>query len=339
VGLAVLANALWSAVPVYFKLLGSVPSQEILLHRVVWCALLLWLGVIITGRTALVIEVLRSPGALAALGGTALLLAVDWWAYLHAVTTGQLLQASFGYFLAPLVNVLLGVGFFRERLRPAQWLAVGLASVGVLYLCLSMDFPRVGLEIAANFALYAAARKRVAVNEVAGLLVETTVLLPVGVSLLLVLHGDGRLNFGAQPGTSFALVLSGAVTAAPLLAHVAALRRLPLSTSGVLQYLAPTIQFLLAVFLFAEPLSGSQVVSFILVRAAVLIHTLQPLRSGLAVRAGLTTRCPHGRLSSGRGRSPLRRPSPSSACRNEQPNRNKQVGRDRIGIPEVGPTG
>jgi chloramphenicol-sensitive protein RarD len=322
VGLALLANAMWTTMPLYFKLLGSVPSQEILLHRVVWCALLMWLGVIITGRTALVVQVLRSPGALLALGGTALLLAVDWWAYLHAVTSDQLLQASFGYFLAPLVNVLLGVGFFRERLRPAQWLAVGLAGVGVLYLCLSMDFPWVGLVIAAGFALYTAARKRVAVNEVAGLLVETTMLLPVGVVLLLVLHGEGRLNFGAQPGVSFALVLSGAVTAAPLLAHVAAVRRLPLSTTGVFQYLAPTCQFLLAVFFFAEPLSGPQVVSFILVWAAVLIYTLAPLRSGLAVRAGMTTRIPNGRIAPVHGDGSLRRLGTSSTCRIEQANQN-----------------
>jgi chloramphenicol-sensitive protein RarD len=335
-GLALLANALWGATPLYFKLLGGVSSQEILSHRVVWCAPLLWLGVFLARRTAIVWKVLRSPRTLAALGGTALLLAVDWGAYLHTVATGQLLQSSFGYFLAPVVSVLLGVGFFRERLRPAQWLAVGLAGVGILNLCLSMDFPWVGLVIAVNMALYSAARKHLAVNAVAGLLVETTLLLPVGAALLLVSYGRDPLHFGAQPGISILLVLSAAVTAAPLLAYVAAARRLPLSTLGVLQYLAPTCQLLLAVFLFAEPLSRTQAISFALVWAALVSFGWQSLRSGRAVRGG-SAPCPATGRTAHVG--PLGRPFSAAQSYLRPPTRTgeqeRPVRRGRTAVPGV----
>jgi chloramphenicol-sensitive protein RarD len=282
VGLALLANGLWGVMPLYFKLLDSVPSRELMLHRIVWCAPLLWLGVILGGRAAVVWQTLRSPGTVALLGCTGLSLAASSWAYLHAVTTGQILQSSFGYFLAPLVNVVLGVGFFRERLRPGQWLAVGLAGVGVLNLCRSLEFPWLGLGLSLTFALYAAGRKRVAVHEVTGLLVETTLLLPVAVTLLLVLGSADRSSFGEQAGTTCALVLSGAVTAVPLLAYAGAARRLSLTTLGILQYLSPSCQFLLAVVAYGEPLSGPTLTSFLLVWAAVLTFAPASLWPGRA---------------------------------------------------------
>ena len=285
VGLAILANICWGTMPMYFKAVSNVPSVEVMLHRVVWCALLLWAWLVLSGSLGIVWPILRSPQTAAILGCTGLLLVVQWWMYIHAVNSGQLLQSSFGYFLAPLMNVVFGVLFLRDRLRAGQWLAVALAMAGTLNLCRLIDqFPWMGVTIGVNFALYAVLRKRVDVSALVGLTVETTVMLPFSLVLLLVLQTGGQAHFGAAWNSSLVLALSGAVTAAPLLAYVGAARRLSLATLGVFQYLSPTFQFGLAIYMYGEFASGPFFTSFLLIWIAVVLYVIESLWQTLRSR-------------------------------------------------------
>jgi chloramphenicol-sensitive protein RarD len=325
VGLAVLANGLWGAMPLYFKGVSDVPSLEVMLHRVVWCALLMWAGLLACGRLGLVWPVLRSPRTVAILGVTGLLLMAQWWAYIRAVEEGQLLQSSFGYFLAPMMNVLLGVLLLRERLRPGQWLAVGLALAGTLSLCGSLGgFPWLGLVIGLSFGLYAVVRKRLEVHGVVGLLVETTVLLPAALAMLLALGSARRFGFGAAGGTSLLLALSGAVTAAPLLAYVGAARRLPLPTLGAFQYLSPTLQFFLAVLAYGEPVSGPRLLSFLIIWVGLALYSLESVWMQARGVAGECAEQRESEPGEGRPGSPeggdgwhARRNGPTRECRRE----------------------
>jgi chloramphenicol-sensitive protein RarD len=268
------ANIVWGVLtPLCFTALGDVPALEVLAHRVMWSALLLS-GIYFVRRRGSAAAVgprgLRIPSALVV---TAFILGTNWLIYVHAVATCQMVQASLGYFLAPLLTVLLSVIFLRERLSAPQVVAVGLALLGALNLCLSVGaLPWVALATCATFALYTLCRKKMALDAVTGLLGETVVLV-VPAALILV-HGNatGTQRFGSSWATTLLLVGSGGLTIAGLLAHTGAVRRLRLSTLGVLQYLAPSLNFLLAVFVYGESVSQPQLVTFALIGAAVLVY-------------------------------------------------------------------
>jgi chloramphenicol-sensitive protein RarD len=209
--------------------------------------------------------------------------------YIYAIATHQVLQSSLGYFLAPVVNVLLGVLILGDRLRPGQLVAVGLAFIGTLFMCPALQgVPWIALAIATTFGAYALIRKCLPVDGLTGLLVETTALAVPAAIVLVSAGGTDALSLGAGTATTLLLVGSGAITPAPLLAYTGAAQRLQLSTLGVMQYLSPTIQFVLAIFVFSERIYGQQLVSFVLIWAGVILYCLESVREMLSGRPNVT---------------------------------------------------
>lgn len=273
--------ALWGVFPLYFKCLGKTPPLEILSHRIVWSFLLLVVLVSAGRRWGELFRGLQAGRARITLLATTLLIAANWLVYIYSVSTDQVLQSSLGYFITPLANVLLGVAVLRERLRPWQTASVLLAASGVLGLTwLAGELPWLALSLAATFSLYGLLRKTILLDGLLCLTVETLVLLPLAAGYLLWLPLSGRpAAFDGLAGEmSWLLIVSGPVTAVPLLLFAAAVRRLPLSTLGILQYLAPTLQFLLAVLKFGEPFSAGQLAAFCCIWTAVAVYTIDSLR-------------------------------------------------------------
>jgi chloramphenicol-sensitive protein RarD len=215
---------------------------------------------------------------------SSILIAGNWFIYIYGISTHQVLQTSLGYFINPLVNVLLGMIFFRERLRLGQWIAVALATAGVIYLALGSDqFPWIAVALGFTFAFYGLVRKLVRVDSLMGLSVETLFLLPLAFGAQVYWALEGQAAFGSYTWTlDVLLILSGIVTAIPLLFFGAAARRLPMSTLGFLQYLAPTLQFILAITFFGEPFESTKLISFLCIWIALVIYSVD---SGLAFRA------------------------------------------------------
>lgn len=273
---ALACYGLWGVAPFYFKAVVSVPPLELLAHRVVWS--LLFLGVILSGqrRWAAVLACLRTPRLLRGLTVSAFLVAVNWLVYIYGVATSQIVQTSLGYFINPLVSVLLGTLLLGERLRGLQVLAVSVASCGVLLLAnLAGEVPWIALTIALSFGFYGLVRKILPVESVVGLAVETLVLTPVALTYLLWLALAGETHFlTGAPGLDVLLALSGVVTSVPLLFFGLAARRLRLSTIGMVQYLAPSLQFLIAVFVYREPFHFWQGVCFGCIWTALALYSL-----------------------------------------------------------------
>ncbi len=274
------AYGLWGVFPLYFKALQQVTPLEILAHRILWSCILLIPLVLLRGGWRAARDALRNRRTLATLTVTTLLIAANWFTYVWAVNNQRVLEASLGYFINPLVNVLLGVAFLRERVRGWQLAAVLLATAGVLYRTFDAEqFPWLALFLAATFGTYGLLRKTARVDALLGLTVETAVLAPLAGAYLVVLAGRGQAAFGAASAwTHVLLFAAGLVTATPLLWFTEAARRLRLTTMGFLQYLAPTGQFLLGLLAFGEPLSRGALVSFACTWAALLIYSLDAVR-------------------------------------------------------------
>ncbi len=271
----VLSYGLWGLIPLYFKLVADVGPLEVLAQRVIWAWVLLAVVITLLGRWRDVAPALGSRPIMLALGTSTLLLAFNWFVYIYAVTTNQIVDASLGYFLNPLVNVLLGVVILGERLRRWQTAGIALAGVGVAIL----GAPWIAVSLALSFAFYGLLRKQVAVDGLLALFVETLLLAPVALALVGYLQATGASAFVASnPTMCFTLMASGVVTCVPLLLFGAAARRLRFATLGILQYLAPTLQFLLAIFLFGEPLSTTKLVALCFIWAAVAIYSIDSLR-------------------------------------------------------------
>jgi chloramphenicol-sensitive protein RarD len=271
----------WGLVPLYFSPLSRhVPPGEILAHRVVWT--LVFLAVIITaaGRWGDLARCLRSRKLLLALTLSAFLIAANWFVYILCVAWGRIVHASLGYFLNPLVSVLLGMIVFRERLRGLQVFALLLAVAGVVRLLFEADdLPWLGLTLAFSFGFYGLVRKLAPVDGLIGLSVETIVLTPLALTFLLALQALGQLTFGnVSAGTDALIACSGVITAIPLLCFGQAARRLPLSTLGFLQYLSPSIQFGLAIAL-GEPITSARLTCFGLIWAALVVFSLDSWRN------------------------------------------------------------
>jgi chloramphenicol-sensitive protein RarD len=271
----------WGFLPLYFKLLAAVPSAEIVAHRILWS--LVFLAVLATfwRRWSAIRAALSAPRIALTLALTALLIAVNWLVYIWAVLNGHVLEGSLGYYLNPLVNVLLGVVLLKERLTRAQVFATLLAAAGVSVLAIGAGQGLwISLTLAASFALYGFLRKVAPVDALEGLSIETAMLAPVALGWLLWMDARGGLGFGAFGiGTDILLVLGGAVTAIPLLLFTAAAKRLPYSTLGFLQYLAPSLQFLLAVLVFGEALTTAHIVCFGAIWTALAIFSLDGWRA------------------------------------------------------------
>lgn len=280
VAYAALAFLWWGLFPLYFRIVTTVPAPQILAHRVMWC--LVFLAALLTVRRqwGWLRQVLRQPRVLAAFVASALLIGANWLAYIWAVNHGHVLEASLGYFITPMVNVLLGVTLLHERLRRAQWLALGIATAGVLWLTVQAGRPPwIALSLAITFGSYGLLRKIAVLGALEGLTLETMLLAPLALLVLGMATLDGSARFPAPDAlTDVWLMALGPITAVPLLLFAAAARRLSMATLGIVQYLGPSIQFLLGVWVFNEPFSAGRLIGFGGIWLALLIYTLDGLR-------------------------------------------------------------
>ena len=277
---AALAFTWWGLFPLYFRIVTSVAPTEILAHRVVWCLLFLLAALTLRRQWAWLPQVLRRPKVLAAFGASALLIGANWLAYIWAVSHGHVLEASLGYFITPLVNVLLGVTLLHERLRRAQWLALAAATAGVLWLTLQAGRPPwIALSIAITFGGYGLLRKIAVLGAIEGLTLETLLLAPIALAVLGLAAHSGSASFPAPDAlTNVWLIALGPITAVPLLLFAAGARRLSMATLGIVQYLGPSIQFVIGVWVFGEAFSGARLVGFALIWLALVIYSLDGWR-------------------------------------------------------------
>jgi chloramphenicol-sensitive protein RarD len=278
------AFTLWGVYPFYFKALGHVPPLEIVAHRIVWSTLTLAPLIQLRRAWPAVAGALLDPRLRWGLAVTTVLIATNWLAYVVAVTSGNVLDASLGYFLCPLVNVALGVAFLKERLSPAQVLAVAMAGSAVLLLIVMLGVvPKMALFLAVSFGLYGLARKRLPVDPLTALFLECALLVPVGVAITIWLGATGALRtLAGDSVTLFLLALSGVVTVGPLLLFGMGAKRLRLSTVGILQYIAPSMLFVEGVLWFGEPLNPWRLAAFVLIWAALVVYTVDGVRRGRA---------------------------------------------------------
>lgn len=268
------AFIVWGLFPLYWRELSAVPSLQITAHRVLWCALFV-VGYLVWryGRRWLR-DTWARPRAAPMLLASSVLITVNWVLYVWAVNHGHVVETSLGYFINPLVNVMLGVWVLGERLNPRQWMAVALAALGVAWLTWSVGrLPWIALALAFSFGLYGLVRKRVAVESIPGLGVESLLMFLPALGFLLWCEWRGTGSFGhVSAYEELLLVLSGLVTALPLIWFAYGARRIPLSMMGLLQYVAPTLQLLTGVFLFGEPFSSTQLLGFGCIWAALALY-------------------------------------------------------------------
>ena len=277
------AYLLWGFLPLYFKAIHQVGSVEIVSHRIVWSLFFLGLLAALWKKWPAIRTALATPRLVMTLALTATLIGINWLIYIYAVVSGHVLEGSLGYYLNPLVNVLLGVVLLKERLSRFQKVAVGLAALGVAILAAGAGSALwISLSLAASFAFYGYLRKVAPVDSLEGLSIETILLCPIALGWILWLQQTGEGSFLRDSTTDLLLVLGGVVTAIPLLLFTAAARRLPYSTLGFLQYVAPSIQFLLAVLVFGEPLTTAHIVCFGLIWTALAIFIVEGVRGGRA---------------------------------------------------------
>jgi len=278
--LGVAAYAIWGLFPLYWPLLEPAGAVEILAHRVFWSLAVVVGLVFLTRRTRGLRAVLRSPRTRSILTVAAVVIAVNWGTYIWAVNNDRVVEASLGYFINPLVTVLIGVVVLRERLRRAQWAALALAGVAVLALTVEYGHPPwVSLLLAFSFGTYGLMKKKANVGAVESLTFETLVLTPVAVGYIVWLVVSGGSSFG-QHGAGHALLLAatGIVTVIPLICFGGAATRVSLTTIGLLQYITPTVQFILGVTVFAEPMPAMRWVGFVLIWLALALFTGESLR-------------------------------------------------------------
>lgn len=268
------AYLVWGFFPLFFKQVAQTPPTEVLAHRIFWSAIFL-LGVTILRRQGRQLFTLcHQPRILLQMAVTTLLIAANWLVFIYAVSAGHVLQSSLGYFIGPLVSALLGYAFLNERLNRTQSCSLLLASLGVAYLTLLQgELPWIALSLAFSFAIYGLLRKKAGIGPTLGLTLETLLLAPVALIYLLGLQYGGELKFGAGTSVDFWLPLSGVVTALPLIWFNAAAKRLRLVSMGFLQYITPTLHFILAVFLFNEPFDSARLIGFALVWSGLLLYS------------------------------------------------------------------
>lgn len=283
---ALAAYGIWGFVPLFFKLMSSVPPVEVLAQRILWSLPLCFLIMAFRRQIGEYLAVLRDWKVLRLLLASSVLIAVNWLVYIYAIFTDHVLAASLGYYLNPLVNVMLGMVFLGERLSRMQMLAVVIAGVGVaILLAGALDTLWISLTLAFTFGIYGLLRKIAPVGSLPGLSVETTVLLlpSLAVAGYYLAVGDGR-GFGSENSISLLLMAGGVVTAVPLLLFATAARRMSYAALGFVQYMAPTIQFLLSLFVFDEPLKPVQLACFLLIWVSIAVFSFDMWRKMRADR-------------------------------------------------------
>jgi chloramphenicol-sensitive protein RarD len=268
---ALAAYGWWGIVAIYFKMVAHVPPLEILSHRVIWSVVMLLAIITLLRRWPPLLAILRSRRSMLLLIGSTLLIAVNWYIFIWAVTREHLLEASLGYFINPLVSVLLGFLFLGERLRPAEKMSVALVVAAVGWLTFASGVvPWVALTLALTFGLYGLLRKLAGIGAIEGLTFECLFLLPLAAGYFVLLAGSGQLLFGSTTRElDLLLIAAGPVTALPLVWFASAVRRLRLATIGLLQFISPTMQFVLAVAVFNEPFDKNRLIAFLFIWAAV----------------------------------------------------------------------
>jgi chloramphenicol-sensitive protein RarD len=274
---AIAAYVIWGFFPLYWKQLGAVPSSQQMAHRVIW-SLLLLLGVMyFQKKNQTLLTALRTPRIVLIYFGSTLLLGTNWLVYLWAVSHGFIVEASLGYFINPLFNVIFGVVFLRERLRLGQWIAIGIALLGVLYLTFEYgSLPWIALVLAAAFGLYGLVRKAAPLDAVPGLTLEMGFLFIPTLLFLLYAEFQGQGAFlHAGLTTDLYLVGAGVATTVPLLLFIGAARRIPLSLLGIVQYITPTAQLLLGVLKYNEPFTRERAIGFAIVWIALIIFAVE----------------------------------------------------------------
>ena len=272
---AALAYVIWGLFPIYFHALARVDAFEIVMHRSLWSFVFVWAALVALRRLEWVPGVVRRPRLVAQFMLSALFLSANWLLYVWSVNHGHVVEASLGYFVTPLVNVLLGTWVLKERPRRLQWLAVAVAACGVLWLTATLGRPPwIALGLAASFGTYGLLRKTAPLGALEGLAVETAVMAPVALVALAVMSAPrGGLFAGMDGATAGWLLFAGPLTAIPLLLFAAGARRVTMATLGTLQYLSPSIQFLLGVTFFGEPLQDTRLAGFVVIWSALVIYS------------------------------------------------------------------
>jgi len=280
------AFCLWGVIPVYFKLLGDVSPIEIIAHRIVWSLVLVVAIVLATGRVPHVLNVFRQKKLVLIFCATTLLIAANWITFVWAITNDRILESSLGYYINPLVSVFLGFVFLGERLNRLQIIAVGLAVLAVILLTINTGgLPWVSLVLAFSFGLYGLFRKLAQVESVVGLTVETSFLFPISFGYIVYLIWAGEISNGDSTSQFYdfkmllLLIGTGLVTAIPLILFAIGAQRLKLGTVGLLQYIAPSIQVFLAIYIYNEPISESQLAAFGLIWIGLFIYSWDGFRN------------------------------------------------------------
>ena len=272
------AFLLWGIFPLYLKSLKAIPPLEILSHRVFWSLMMLALILTVRHQWGWITSIKKNPRITAAFIASASMLAINWVVYIWAINHDRIVDASLGYFIAPLFNVLFGV-MLGERLRLWQWISVTIATTGVAWLTISAgQLPWIGLTLAFTFGLYGLLRKTASLGALEGLTLETLVMLPLSaLFLLLPESGSSHAFVNAGINTSLLLIAAGPVTAIPLLLFAYGARRIPLSLVGILQYIGPTIQLLLGIYLYNEAFSSTKLIGYGLIWCALGLYSIESL--------------------------------------------------------------
>ena len=280
VGYALLAYLSWGFLPIYWKFLNTVPSMEILTHRMVWSVFFLLGLLAVQKRLGELRQLFHSPKYIFMLFGTAALLSGNWFVYIYGVNTNQVIETSLGYFINPLLVILLGALFLKERLNIWQIVALGFAALGVLnFLWNFGSLPWIALSLAFTFSLYGLFRKMIPVKPLVGLLMETVLLAPLAAVLIVFWEVDGTGSFGNVWMTDILLIGAGVVTSLPLLWFTNAGKRLRYSTMGFIQYMTPSIQLGIGVYLYNEPFTSTHAVTFGLIWTGLLVYSFNAIQT------------------------------------------------------------
>lgn len=277
---ALAAHTIWGLVPLYLHLLISVPAAQIMAHRLVWCFVVVFLWLLLRKSLSPVWAALANPALRWRLGASAILISTNWLVYVWAVNNGHVIESSLGYFINPLINVALGVALLGERLSRVRWAAVILAALGVVYLTVMQGrLPWIALVLGTSFGLYGLIRKVIPVEAIEGLAAETALVTPLGVLYLLWCEASGSgVLLSADWHILLLLLAGGLVTAIPLSLFAYGARRIPYSTIGLIQYIGPSIQILLGIFLFREAFTRIQAISYGLIWVALALYAFDGLR-------------------------------------------------------------
>lgn len=272
------AYILWGILPIYWELIQNIGAFEILAFRIIFSMIFMVFIVIISNKTGPFIkdvqQLIKQPIQLIAIIAAGYVITINWGTFIWAVTNGHVLQSSLGYYINPLVSILLALIFLKERFNKAEWLAIALAVIGVLYMTLKMGvFPGISLLLAGSFGIYGLIKKLVPLDAISSITIECIVTAPAGLIYIWYVWQQGDLTFGYNV-SSFWLLLSGAVTAVPLILFSAGARRIPLSLTGFIQYIGPTIMFVLGVFLFKEPFNIDQLITFIFIWIGIIVYSI-----------------------------------------------------------------